>query len=54
MTGKFSVLIKIPEKTIWERIAYTGIPKIRRHPKSTHANTSVATNGKYAVAFFGI
>jgi outer membrane protein assembly factor BamB len=40
-------------KTIWERIAYTGIPKIRRHPKSTHANTSVATNGKYAVAFFG-
>jgi len=40
-------------KTIWERIAYSGIPKIRRHPKSTHANTSVATNGKYAVAFFG-
>jgi outer membrane protein assembly factor BamB len=40
-------------KTIWERTAYTGIPKIRRHPKSTHANTSVATDGKYVVAFFG-
>ena len=25
-------------KTIWERTSCTGIPKIRRHPKSTHAN----------------
>jgi outer membrane protein assembly factor BamB len=40
-------------KTIWERTAYTGVPKIRRHPKSTHANASIATDGKYAVAFFG-
>jgi outer membrane protein assembly factor BamB len=40
-------------KTIWERTAYTGIPKIKRHPKSTHANASAATNGKYVVAFFG-
>jgi outer membrane protein assembly factor BamB len=40
-------------ETLWERIAYTGVPKIRRHPKSTHANSSIATDGKYAVAFFG-
>lgn len=40
-------------KTLWERTAYSGVPKIRRHPKSTHANTSIATDGKYAVAFFG-
>jgi len=40
-------------KLIWEKTAYTGIPKIKRHPKSTHANPSVATDGKYAVAFFG-
>ncbi len=38
---------------IWERTAYKGIPKIKRHPKSTHANSSVATDGKYVVAFFG-
>ena len=44
---------KYSGKTIWKRTAYTGIPKIRRHPKSTHANASVATDGKYAVAFFG-
>lgn len=40
-------------KIIWEKTSYSGIPKIRRHPKSTHANTSVATDGKYAVTFFG-
>ena len=40
-------------KLIWEKTAYKGIPKIKRHPKSTHANTSVATDGKYVVAFFG-
>ncbi len=40
-------------KVTWERICYKGIPKIKRHPKSTHANTTVAVNGDYAVAFFG-
>ena len=40
-------------KMIWDRTAYKGIPKMKRHAKSTHANTSVATDGKYVVAFFG-
>ena len=40
-------------KTIWDRTAYKGVPKMKRHPKSTHANTSAATDGKYVVAFFG-
>jgi outer membrane protein assembly factor BamB len=40
-------------KMIWDRTSYSGIPKMKRHPKSTHANTSVATDGKYVVAFFG-
>jgi outer membrane protein assembly factor BamB len=40
-------------KTIWDRTSFKGIPKMKRHPKSTHANTSVATDGKYVVAFFG-
>jgi outer membrane protein assembly factor BamB len=44
---------KYSGKTLWERISHTGIPKIKRHPKSTHANESVATDGKYVVAFFG-
>lgn len=44
---------KTTGKTLWEKTAYKGIPRMKRHPKSTHANTSVATDGKYVVAFFG-
>jgi outer membrane protein assembly factor BamB len=40
-------------KTIWEKTSFKGIPKVKRHPKSTHANPSMATDGTYAVAFFG-
>lgn len=40
-------------RIIWERTPYTGVPAIKRHPKSTHANTTMAVDGKYAVAFFG-
>jgi outer membrane protein assembly factor BamB len=40
-------------RMIWERTAHTGIPKIKRHPKSTHANPTPATDGKHVVAFFG-
>ena len=31
----------------------TGVPKIKRHPKSTHANSTLATDGRHIVAFFG-
>ncbi len=40
-------------KIIWEDTPVTGIPQIKRHPMSTHANTTIATDGKHAVAFFG-
>jgi outer membrane protein assembly factor BamB len=50
---KVYCLNKNTGKTLWEQTAFKGVPKIKRHPKSTHANTSVATDGNYAVAFFG-
>ena len=40
-------------KIIWERTVYSGVPKIKRHPKSTHANATIATDGRHLVAFFG-
>jgi outer membrane protein assembly factor BamB len=40
-------------KILWERTAHTGVPKTKRHPKSTHANPTPATDGKHVVAFFG-
>ncbi|MEZ5072585.1 MAG: PQQ-binding-like beta-propeller repeat protein [Bacteroidales bacterium] len=38
---------------LWEREAHRGVPLVKRHPKSSHANTSVATDGRHVVAFFG-
>lgn len=38
---------------IWEKISFKGVPKMKRHPKSTHANTTLAVDGNYVVAFFG-
>lgn len=38
---------------LWEQEAYRGRPMVKRHPKSSHANTTIATDGKHVVAFFG-
>ncbi|MGH9219307.1 MAG: PQQ-binding-like beta-propeller repeat protein, partial [Vicinamibacterales bacterium] len=40
-------------KQRWERIAKTGVPVIKRHPKSTHASSTLATDGRHIVAMFG-
>ena len=40
-------------KLIWERTSCKGVPIMKRHPKSTHANTTLATDGEFVVAFFG-
>ncbi len=40
-------------KLLWERTAYQGIPKEKRHIKSTYANATPATDGRVVVAFFG-
>ena len=40
-------------RLIWEKTAHTGVPKIRRHPKSTHANCTVTADGRHVIAFFG-
>jgi outer membrane protein assembly factor BamB len=50
---KVYCLDKLTGKTLWERTSHEGIPKIKRHIKSTHANSTPATDGKYVVAFFG-
>jgi outer membrane protein assembly factor BamB len=40
-------------KIIWEQTAHSGIPQVKRHIKSSHANPTPATDGKHVVAFFG-
>ena len=37
----------------WQQTAFTGVPKIKRHTKSTHASSTLATDGERLIAFFG-
>ena len=52
-TWKVYCIHKHSGKILWERDAQRGIPQVKRHPKSSHANTSIATDGKHVLAFFG-
>jgi outer membrane protein assembly factor BamB len=40
-------------KVLWDRAAHTGEPKIGRHPKASHANSTPVTDGRHVVAYFG-
>jgi outer membrane protein assembly factor BamB len=40
-------------KVQWERVAFEGEPRNRRHIKSTYASASPATDGRVVVAWFG-
>ena len=40
-------------EVLWTRTAHEGVPRIKRHPKSSHANPTPATDGKRVVAYFG-
>jgi outer membrane protein assembly factor BamB len=40
-------------KIVWEKTVVSGVPKVKRHPKSTHASSTLATDGRHVVAFFG-
>ncbi|MCC7156648.1 MAG: PQQ-binding-like beta-propeller repeat protein [Bryobacterales bacterium] len=50
---KVYCLDKNSGKILWERTAHKGLPKVQRHTKATHANTTLATNGEIVAAFFG-
>jgi outer membrane protein assembly factor BamB len=39
-------------KVVWRRTACKKVPSVKRHLKSTHANSSIATNGKYVISWF--
>jgi outer membrane protein assembly factor BamB len=38
---------------VWERVAYEGEPRNKRHIKSTYASSTPATDGRIVVAWFG-
>ena len=40
-------------KTIWERVVAKGPPRNPRHTKASHANATIATDGKRLIVFLG-
>jgi outer membrane protein assembly factor BamB len=38
---------------LWQQVAHRGAPRARRHVSATHDNTTLSTDGKRLVAFFG-
>jgi outer membrane protein assembly factor BamB len=40
-------------KILWEKTAHEGIPKVKRHPKSSQASATPVTDGQHVVALFG-
>ena len=52
-TWKVLCLDKATGRVRWEQTAASGVPKIKRHTKATHANSTPATDGQTLVAFFG-
>jgi outer membrane protein assembly factor BamB len=52
-TWKIYALDSQTGRILWERTAAEGVPKVKRHPKSTHSDSTPATDGKYLIALFG-
>ena len=40
-------------KVLWDRTAFEGAPRDKRHIKNTYASSTAATDGRYVAAFFG-
>jgi outer membrane protein assembly factor BamB len=38
---------------VWQHTAHKGVPKVKRHTKNSHANSTLATDGERVIAFFG-
>jgi len=50
---KVYCLDKKSGRVLWEKTAHEGVPKTKRHPKSSQATPTPATDGKHLVVFFG-
>jgi outer membrane protein assembly factor BamB len=40
-------------KVLWERVAHEGVPKTKRHPKSSQASATPVTDGRHVVVSYG-
>lgn len=40
-------------KLLWNVLGHEAVPRVKRHPKATHCNSTPATDGKHIVTIFG-
>jgi outer membrane protein assembly factor BamB len=52
-TWRLMAIDRATGKVIWDREAYTGVPRLKRHVKASHASATPATNGRVIVALLG-
>lgn len=52
-TWKLVALDARSGKVAWERVAHEGIPKTKRHPKSSQATATPVTDGRHVIVSFG-
>ena len=52
-TWKIFCLDKKTGNILWDKTAFTGVPKVKRHTKASQANSTPATDGTHVVALFG-
>ena len=50
---KLIALDRSSGKIIWNVLGHAAIPRVKRHPKATHCNSTPATDGNHIVAIFG-
>lgn len=46
-------LDRVSGSIIWNVVGHEAVPRVKRHPKSTHCNSTPATDGRHIVAIFG-
>jgi hypothetical protein len=52
-TWRLIALDKQSGKVLWDRVAHQGVPKTKRHPKSSQASPTPVTDGQHVIVSFG-
>ena len=52
-TWRLMALDKKSGKVLWDQVAYEGVPKTKRHPKSSQASATPVTDGRHVIVSFG-
>lgn len=52
-TWKLLALDRRSGNVLWEREAHQGVPKTKRHPKSSQASATPVTDGRHVIVSFG-